>query len=106
MAFLRGWALEAYTTQRTRKGHLYNVVLTVPDDWGTEERDAFGIDITRALELLHGMPWLGVREVLAYRAAERAVQAVDDDQASQMFALLPKPTKRVGVKSCSRYWPR
>ena len=41
------------------------------------------------------MPWLGVREVLAYMAAERAVGRVDDQQAAEIFAL-PRQTDRSG----------
>ncbi len=94
MAFLRGWALENYVTRDGREGHLFLVMLTVPDEWGPEDREVFEGEITRALHLMRGMPWLGVREVLAYMAAEVAVERVEDEEASELFALLRSTDKR------------
>jgi hypothetical protein len=93
MAFLRGAALAHYATSEMRRSVLYMVDLTVPDDWSREDHDAFEADLARALHLLRGMPWLREREVLAYMAAERAVEQVEDERASELFAVLRQTDK-------------
>lgn len=96
LAFQRGWTLSGYTTTRFRRGHMFTIHLgDVPETVSPEERDDFSEEVQRALKLIRGMPWLSVRDVIAYMKAERQVEQVGDPQASEMFALL-RQTDREG----------